>query len=387
MFKVTFIHSSKFDIEELPSCHHVLNDCIKPFSFSKKIYWFPTLWSTENLLNKSYIHKLIEDLKNDAYFVYDISPEPMNHDHLSNSLAPLINLFKQNSISLKRLIVLSATPKSLYKKCEYEYMFFNSLIYNFIYEYKTSDYCMINTKKSIEKHFLSLSRKDTLERRYVNYLIHTKNLFNKGLVSHGREGIRIKPDIDDVATAEQDLSFIKTHKLNAKEYLKFGFIRHYLDTTDMRNHDLYEKIYVNNFNSHIKMSNRIPLELVNETYAFGTDSLFVTEKIFKPILSKNLFLTIANPFVLAFLRQLGFKTFSHIFDESYDTETDNVKRTNLVIKNLKHFCSIPIADCKKIYDDNLEVLEYNYNHLLKTTWDFSIKNRVEKYITKASLND
>ena len=100
-----------------------------------------------------------------------------------------------------------------------------------------------------------------------------------------------------------------------------------------------------------------------------------------------MFLTIANPFVLAFLKQLGFKTYSHIFDESYDTETDNVKRTNLVIKNLKHFCSIPIADCKKIYDDNLELLEYNYNHLLKTTWDFSIKNRVEKYITKVSLDD
>ena len=384
MFEVNFIHSSQFQLGKLAPCHHVLNHHIKPFRFHKKIYWFPTLWSTENLLNKSYLSKLISDLKDDGFFVYDISTEPMNHDTLSKSLLPLITVFKQNNISLKKLIVLSATPKSLYKECEYEYMFFNSLIYNFIYEYKTSNSPSIN--KTVDKHFLCLSRKDTLERRYVNYLMHMEDIFDNGFVSHGREGIRIQPNVNDVTTAEQDLSFIKTHKLNIKEYLKHGFKRHYLDTTDMRNHDLYEKIYVNNFEFHTNISNRILLELVNETYAFGVDSLFITEKIIKPILSKNLFLTIANPFVLAFLKQLGFKTYSHIFDESYDTETDNVKRTNLVIKNLKHFCSIPIADCKKIYDDNLELLEYNYNHLLKTTWDFSIKNRVEKYITKVSLD-
>ena len=42
----------------------------------------------------------------------------------------------------------------------------------------------------------------------------------------------------------------------------------------------------------------------------------------------------------------------------------------MVIKNLKDFCKIPLSDCKKIYDDNAELLDYNYNHLLKTKWDF-----------------
>ena len=384
MYNVTFIHSITNDIGLHPS-HTVIRNKIKSHRFSKKIYWLPTLWGTINILDKPFLKNLINDLKSDAYFIYDISTEPVRPDVVNDNLTPLVNLFKQNKISLKKLIVLSPTPKSLYGSHEYGYIFFNSLIYNFVHKYKNSKTFNNIYDKQFKKHFLSLARKDTLERRYVNYLLHTENLFDKGLVSHARGSIRIQPNLNDIETAKQDFNFIRRYNLDAENYVKYGFKKHFLDTNDMNNHKHYDLIYVNNFETHQSLSNDVFCELVNETNAFGADSLFITEKIIKPIISRNLFLIIANPFVLSFIKKLGFKTFPHIFDESYDNEIDDVKRTKIVFENLKRYCAIPMSDCKKIYDDNRELLDYNYNHLLKTTWDFSIGNRVERYITKESL--
>lgn len=381
MYKVTFIHSKSFEIG-LHGYHKVLREEIKPYLFSKKIYWFPSRYSTSNLFKQPYFPQLLQDLKNDAYFIFDITAEPGKTSWVDNLLNPLIDVLKQNNISLKRLIVLSATPKHLYGVCDYGYLFFNDQLYNFTYRYKGSK--LIAPQKDFKKHFLSLSRKDTLDRRYLNFLLHTKSLFDKGIVSHGRGGNTLDPDRSDLEIARSDLNFVETHNINIKDYLKYGFKKHFLDTTNMSNYRWYHTVYMYNYDFHLNISKNVPLDLVNETNAFGIDSLYITEKIIKPIISRNLFLVIANPFVLAFMKQIGFKTFPHLFDESYDEEIDNVKRTNMVIKNLQDFCNIPLTDCKKIYDDNAELLDYNYNHLLKTKWDFSLGKKIEKYIMKES---
>ena len=382
MYEVTFIHSKNFDIG-LHGYHKVLREEISPYTFSKKIYWFPSRYSTSNLIKKSYFSQLINDLKNGAYFIFDITSEPGQTSWVDPLLNPFIHILKQNNISLKKLLVLSATPKSLYGKCDYGYMFFNDQLYNFTYRYQKSN--SIVPLKEFTKHFISLSRKDTLARRYINFLLHTEEVFDKGFVSHGRGGNTLDPDKTDLEIANDDLSFIKASNLNTKDYLRYGFKRHFLDTTNMSNYKLYHSVYMYNYDFHLNISKNVPLDLVNETNAFGPDSLYITEKIIKPIISRNLFLVIANPYVLSFMKQIGFKTFPHIFDESYDEELDNVKRTKIVFENLKRFCNLPLADCKKIYDDNAEILEYNYNHLIKTTWDFSIRNKIETYITKESL--
>ena len=387
MYKVNFFDNKTLQ-PGLFSGITVLRDEIKPFNFSQKIYWFPTSHNTSKILDQGYSSQLIADLKNGAFLIYDICLEPGNVSWLNDLLDPLITIFKKNKISLKKLIVLSATPKSLYGDCEYSYLFFNDQLYNVVHRFKKSN--ELPKKTLFKKHFLSLSRKDTLVRRYINFLLHTKNLFDKGLVSHVRgstmEEHQLVPVSSDLEIAKGDLSFIQTHNLNTKEYLKYGFKQHFLDTTDtgMEN---YHWLNMYNFDIHFKLSESVPLELVNETYAFGSDSLFFTEKIAKPILSKSIFLLIGNPFLLSFIKQLGFKTFPHLFDESYDKELDNVKRTSIVFKNLEDFCKIPLVDCKKIYDENMEILNYNYNHLLNTKWDFSIKSRIEKLITKESFND
>ena len=54
--------------------------------------------------------------------------------------------------------------------------------------------------------------------------------------------------------------------------------------------------------------------------------VFMTEKIWKPIIAGQIFVVHGNHLYLQKLREIGFKTFSKYFDESYDLERDTAQR-------------------------------------------------------------
>jgi len=66
--------------------------------------------------------------------------------------------------------------------------------------------------------------------------------------------------------------------------------------------------------------------------------VFMTEKIWKPIIAEHVFIVHGNYLYLQKLREMGFKTFSKYFDEGYDLEKDTSKRTDKLValcKDLK----------------------------------------------------
>lgn len=69
------------------------------------------------------------------------------------------------------------------------------------------------------------------------------------------------------------------------------------------------------------------INLVTETWYHKIWSYkyhnFLSEKTWKPIIAKQVFIIIGPQFTLQYLRNLGFKTFSDFIDESYDTLDDN----------------------------------------------------------------
>jgi hypothetical protein len=69
-----------------------------------------------------------------------------------------------------------------------------------------------------------------------------------------------------------------------------------------------------------------------ETVYFG-NRLHLTEKTFKAIALEMPFVLVAPAGSLAYLREYGFQTFDEIFDESYDLETDDVKRIEAVTRH------------------------------------------------------
>jgi hypothetical protein len=58
----------------------------------------------------------------------------------------------------------------------------------------------------------------------------------------------------------------------------------------------------------------------------GSAAAFLTEKTFKCLKHGHLFLIAGGPGTIAALRELGYRTFDHAIDHSYDTIADNTDR-------------------------------------------------------------
>jgi len=97
--------------------------------------------------------------------------------------------------------------------------------------------------------------------------------------------------------------------------------------------------------------------------------VFLTEKTFKPILLKMGFVIAGMEGSLKKLRDLGFKTFSDYWDESYDTIFHWSKRKEALVQTIKDI----ILDDVHVPD---EILEYNYNVLKEHNADQELKDTI-----------
>lgn len=80
--------------------------------------------------------------------------------------------------------------------------------------------------------------------------------------------------------------------------------------------------------------------IITETTATDNeDSVMITEKTFKPILSCHPFIVWGNRTLLRHLRELGFKTFDGMLDESYDSKHD-FYRLEQIIESIKSIRNI-----------------------------------------------
>lgn len=81
----------------------------------------------------------------------------------------------------------------------------------------------------------------------------------------------------------------------------------------------------------------------------GENVLFLTEKIYQPILQYHPFIVAACPGMLAYMRKYGYQTFPELFDESYDQEQDLKKRTKMIVDNIEHISNMPMTELHEIY--------------------------------------
>ena len=98
-----------------------------------------------------------------------------------------------------------------------------------------------------------------------------------------------------------------------------------------------------------------------ETVYFGRRT-HITEKTFKAIALEMPFVLMAPAGSLEYLREYGFQTFSDIFDESYDEETDDIRRVEQVIKLLKDLDNLSVQERQQIHRACLPRVEHNYRH-------------------------
>lgn len=104
------------------------------------------------------------------------------------------------------------------------------------------------------------------------------------------------------------------------------------------------------------------LHVITETY-YKNDTLFLSEKIFKPIRHCQPFVVFGNPGTLEQLKILGYKTFDKFIDEQYDLETDFNKRLQMIADSIQSFISKSSEELTTIMKEMKPIFEHNLNNM------------------------
>ena len=111
--------------------------------------------------------------------------------------------------------------------------------------------------------------------------------------------------------------------------------------------DIYERPY-----------NDTACSIVSETNDNDYE-VFMTEKIWKPIIAQQLFVVHGNYLYLQKLRDMGFRTFNNYFEEAYDLDRDPDIRINTIVDVCDRLRDAPWQD---MYLQSQALRQHNHNN-------------------------
>lgn len=281
-------------------------------------------------------------------------------------------LFKQPWFAFKTRIFVTSEISPLVSKINRDNDLYS--LYYFFHGFAALDWYRghyaLNYNKSVvkkQKDFITYNRLITKDRSYRIYFISQlakHNLLDKGLVSFGvsDDGQHWRDELErnnnsklsDHARQEiwSTLPDLPERLVIDNEYClgnksadivrNLNSILHFTELGLSKNYDAFWHI-------------------VTET-VFYYDKLHLTEKIFKPIVSKQPFMLLAAPGNLEYLRSYGFKTFDSVIDESYDLIEDNDARVDSVVAQIKWYSELSDNDKLDVMRTLEPIVEYNFHH-------------------------
>lgn len=125
--------------------------------------------------------------------------------------------------------------------------------------------------------------------------------------------------------------------------------------------------------------------VVTET-VFDYPYSFRTEKIWKPIAMAHPWIAVANAGYYRDMRNLGFKTFDHLVDESFDQIEDSQKRIERIAEVVTDLCK---QNLYEFLESSQNICKYNQQHLadmrLQVRKEFP--ERFFQFITRYRFNE
>jgi hypothetical protein len=136
---------------------------------------------------------------------------------------------------------------------------------------------------------------------------------------------------------------------------------HYPIVADKRTQD---SIHMKEFGDDSFIQNMLSCDVQVITETFSNNNLFVSEKVFKPIVMCQPFIILGSNKTYKHLQQLGYNTFDYLIDtHKLDTTMNNISKIIMVcdaIQQLKEIKSNPI-EWKNLQDKiSIDVI-HNYN--------------------------
>ena len=79
--------------------------------------------------------------------------------------------------------------------------------------------------------------------------------------------------------------------------------------------------------------------------------------------NKMPFIIFGKPGYLKLMRDLGYKTFDNIFDESYDFIEDRIERANFIAKEMHKFIQLGKKQKLILLESCNHIIQHNFNFL------------------------
>lgn len=214
-------------------------------------------------------------------------------------------------------------------------------------------------KRKIRKKYISFNRLTSSSRVYRSLLIselYKHDILSQGHVSYndicpesGHNFVRNLSDARDAGMFSQEV-WQETVGNIAKSPLPLRI--DYKDKVSIPNHSFVL--------SAVEETQESFVYVVTET-CYWERKCHLTEKIFKPIVSKMPFILVGCAFNLEYLKSYGFKTFDKWWNEDYDFITDPLERMKAIGELLKSICSRSEEELEQMLIEMQPVLEHNHN--------------------------
>lgn len=202
--------------------------------------------------------------------------------------------------------------------------------------------------------FLSYNRMMRRSRSMMLATYIKYGVFNKGKVSVGEYNYKINDQYGIDTKYFAELSKLSPRSIS-----------------DDLNYNLASNI---NIEDHKKTF----VSIVTETLT-SSDTLFLSEKTWKPIQLGHPFMILGCPGTLDLLKQRGYKTFSKFWDESYDILDSDVERADIIVKNIETLSKLTLQELKDLREKLEPILEHNLSNFKKELKEnFYVNGNVKK---------
>jgi len=314
--------------------------------------------------------EVMQRIKNkELFLVVDNGLEPF----LRSADGIYHNLVIKENIPAEQIIIMSSVPTMIdhvkrlareLQQSEIKVEWFS------LFEWSLRDYVLHSNhllpqtleRKNYNKKFINFNRRWRLHRPLLVMILKDRDLIKHGYVSLGESDL-------PGGNWERKISELQRYYKNAPQILEIINRNHdivdmpnlYLDTTDLITNRAEQTDSTNSYYNDSYFS------VITET-TYHTDSghdgvPFLSEKVFKAIAMKHPFILVTAPNTLQYLKKLGYKTFSSIIDESYDTELNDAVRIIKISDEIQRLCNLSETELDSFLESARKICSYNHKIL------------------------
>jgi len=217
--------------------------------------------------------------------------------------------------------------------------------------------------------FCCLNAKDLVHRRFVFSQLYNSGLTAAGVASYRctNWGVDFDPDyfyfFKGQGFTDAQLEEIKTSCDSVVAALPVVIDNH--NVVNNLSRDIFTNSYINITNE---------TDYINVPHWFN--QAFVTEKTFNAIANNQMFIVVGHANSLETIRDMGYKTFDGVINESYDTMVNNGDRLMAVRDEILRFLNRPMSEIRNDYLRVQDIITHNRDRL----YEQNLNQRLQQLI-------